>query len=117
MGGPLKGDRERQAPRCRGGEKARTTEEVYFASDRMAFLCCWTHPVCTHPPHPPQAKSYGDAELLDRLEGKARIVALQQRLADALAAAGGAIDSRCSRVLEVALQQRLADVLVAAGGL
>ncbi len=36
-----------------------------------------------------QAKSYGDAELLDRLEGKARIVALQQRLADALLAAGG----------------------------
>ncbi|PRW05942.1 nuclear pore complex Nup155 isoform B [Chlorella sorokiniana] len=34
-----------------------------------------------------QAKSYGDAELLDRLEGKARIVALQQRLADTLAAA------------------------------
>ena len=44
------------------------------------------------PTNPPcvQAKSYGDAELLDRLEGKARIVALQQRLADALAAAGGA---------------------------
>jgi hypothetical protein len=35
-----------------------------------------------------QAKSFGDAELLDRLEGKARICALQQRLADSLAAAG-----------------------------
>ena len=35
-----------------------------------------------------QAKSYGDAELLDRLESKARIITLQQRLADSLAAVG-----------------------------
>ena len=42
-----------------------------------------------NPPPTPQAKSCGDAGLLDRLEGKARIAGLQQRLADALAAEGG----------------------------
>jgi hypothetical protein len=42
------------------------------------------HPPCLTP----QAKSYGDAELLDRLESKARIITLQQRLADSLAAVG-----------------------------
>lgn len=40
-------------------------------------------------PHPLQAKSCGDGELLDRLEGKARVLSLQQRLVDALEAAGG----------------------------
>ena len=37
-----------------------------------------------------QAKSCGDAELLDRLEGKAAVVRLQAALADALDAAGAA---------------------------
>ncbi|KAI3427442.1 hypothetical protein D9Q98_010357 [Chlorella vulgaris] len=44
-----------------------------------------------------QAKSFGDAELLDRLEGKARICALQQRLADSLAAAAAKAPSDAAR--------------------
>ena len=46
---------------------------------------CLLRPLCL------QAKSQGDAELLDRLEGKARVLGLQARLADALEAAGAAM--------------------------
>ncbi|KAL4426022.1 hypothetical protein ABPG75_010038 [Micractinium tetrahymenae] len=44
-----------------------------------------------------QAKSYGDAELLDRLESKARIMQLQQRLVGVLAAAAAATPDEAAR--------------------
>ncbi|KAL4425159.1 hypothetical protein ABPG77_008264 [Micractinium sp. CCAP 211/92] len=44
-----------------------------------------------------QAKSYGDAELLDRLESKARIMQLQQRLVGVLAAAASAAQDEAAR--------------------
>ncbi|EFN51092.1 hypothetical protein CHLNCDRAFT_141404 [Chlorella variabilis] len=44
-----------------------------------------------------QAKSYGDAELLDRLESKARICSLQQRLANCLAAAARSAPDEVAR--------------------
>ncbi|PSC67210.1 nuclear pore complex NUP155 [Micractinium conductrix] len=44
-----------------------------------------------------QAKSFGDAELLDRLESKARIMLLQQRLAQTLAAAAAAAEDEAAR--------------------
>lgn len=50
-----------------------------------------------------QAKSYGDSELLDRLESKARILSLQQRLADQLAAGGGGPEAASREDIEAAV--------------
>ena len=70
------------------------------------------------PPAPSaQAKSYGDGELLDRLEGKARILGLQRALIEQLAAMLGALQQLGGRGGQAGLLGGLPSWVAAAAAL